>query len=118
MRDARVAPMEAKLCQLCDEQRVEDQTHLLIECPAYAQMRPAMLKEAETVWRDEGGRAKWSDLANVDEEVESGVWDELNDEQQAMWLLQSLLPRVCGERNSFLVSAVECRRSLLARLGG
>ena len=75
-----------------------------------------MWSEAEAVWEGEGGVAQWwKDLADADEEIESGVWSELTEEQQAVWLLQCADPRVCAARNSFLASAFKHRSSLLAR---
>jgi len=41
--------VEERLCVLCQDSRVEDEAHFMLECPLYAKEREKMWSEVEKV---------------------------------------------------------------------
>ena len=45
-------PLDERICPLCSDEKIEDETHLLLDCQRYSSMRDIFLSKIETKIED------------------------------------------------------------------
>ena len=53
-------PREQRLCPLCDIDKVEDELHILFDCPRYCELRKPLFEQAALT------DASFNDVSNID----------------------------------------------------
>ena len=89
-RGQRIPP-ELRLCTLCDLKHIEDETHLLFECPIYADIRSSLLNKLDK---------------------ENPSFNNLSISNKTLWCLSNEHTEIISETATFLKKAFKRRATL------